>query len=151
VEIPASAGLCNGIQFLLGIDSADQVRGAQTGVLDPVKGMFWTWNSGYQSFKIEGYSPLSTQPAHSFAFHIGGYRSPYSTVWNIRIYTTDNELFRITQENKIIVEVPIEFDYFFDGSVPLHFKESAVCTIPGEQARKISENFVGTFTGLTLF
>jgi hypothetical protein len=101
--IPASAGLCDGIQFLLGVDSVDQVRGTQTGALDPVKGMFWTWNSGYQSFKIEGYSPASTQPAHVIAYHIGGYRHPYSTVWKIRINTTDNEAFRITKQYKIEV------------------------------------------------
>jgi len=151
IEIPSAAGACNGIQFQLGVDSADQGRGAQTGALDPAKGMFWTWNSGYQSFKIEGYSPLSAQPAHTIAYHIGGYRSPYSTVWKIRIYTTDDELFRITKENKIIVEIPIELDYFFDGPAPLHIKEIPACTTAGALARKISENFIGTFTGLTLY
>jgi hypothetical protein len=150
IEIPVSSGACNGIQFLLGVDSIDQGRGAQTGALDPVKGMFWTWNSGYQSFKIEGVSPVSSQPAHIMAYHIGGYRSPYSTVWKIRINTIDDESFGITKENKIIVEVPVELDYFFDGPTPLHIRTVSSCTTPGEQARKISENFIGTFTGLTL-
>ena len=50
IEFPATAGTYNGIQFLMGMDSADQNRGAQTGALDPVKGMFWTWNSGYHEF-----------------------------------------------------------------------------------------------------
>ena len=150
IEIPVSSGACNGIQFLLGVDSIDQGRGAQTGALDPVKGMFWTWNSGYQSFKIEGVSPFSGQPAHIMAYHIGGYRSPYSTVWKIMINTTDDESFGITKENKIIVEVPVELDYFFDGPTPLHIKTVSSCTTPGDLARKISENFIGTFTGLTL-
>jgi hypothetical protein len=150
IIIPASPGLCDGIQFLLGVDSLDQIRGAQTGALDPVRGMFWTWNSGYQSFKIEGYSPVSLQPAHIIAYHIGGYRYPYSTVWKIRINTTDNEEFRITTEYKIEVEIPIELDYFFDGQTPLHIHDISSCTTAGEMAWKISENFIGSFNGLTL-
>jgi len=150
IELPVKVGNCNGIQFLLGVDSTDQVRGAQSGALDPARGMFWTWNSGYQSFKLEGSSPVSTQPAHSIAYHIGGYRHPYSTVWKIRINTTDDESFQITKENKINVDVPLDLDYFFDGQTALHIKEIPSCTTAGELARKISENFIGTFTGLNL-
>jgi hypothetical protein len=150
IELPVRAGACNGIQFQLGIDSADQGHGAQTGPLDPVKGMFWTWNSGYLSFKIEGSSPSSNQPAHTIAYHIGGYREPYSTIWNIRINTTNDDEFRITKENKINIEVPVDLGYFFDGPTPLHIRNIPACTTPGELARKISENFIGTFTGLRL-
>ncbi len=150
MEIPAGGGTCNGIQFELGIDSLDQNSGAKTGPLDPLKGMFWTWNSGYQSFKIEGNSPLSNLPEHAIAYHIGGYRIPYSTVWKIKMNTTNDQVFRITSEYKIIVEVPIELDYFFDGPTPLRIKDIPSCTTPGELSRKISENFVGSFTGLSL-
>ena len=48
-----------------------------------------------------------------------------------------------------MVEIRIELDYFFDGTTPLHIKESPNCTTPGEMARKISGNFIGAFTGLT--
>ena len=150
IDLPETAGTCNGIQFQLGVDSLDQNQGAQTGALDPVKGMFWTWNSGYQSFKIEGYSSVSSQPAHVIAYHIGGYRDPYNTVWKIKLNTTNDESFQITAENKITIEVAIDLDSFFDGRNPLHIKEISSCTTPGELARKISENFIGTFTGLTL-
>jgi hypothetical protein len=150
IELPVNAGDFNGIQFLLGVDSADQTRGAQSGALDPARGMFWTWNSGYLSFKMEGFSPVSSQPAHMMVYHIGGYRYPYSTVWKVRINTPNNEVSRITKENKITVVVAIDLDYFFDGQNPLHIKDISSCTTPGELARKISENFIGTFTGLTL-
>jgi hypothetical protein len=148
--LPVTAGLCNGIRFLLGVDSLDQIAGAQRGALDPARGMYWTWNSGYQSFKIEGYSSASSQPSHIMAYHIGGYRHPFSTVWKIRINTTDDIAFRLTKENKITVEVPIELDYFFDGQTPLHIREISSCMTTGELAWKISENFVGSFNGLTL-
>jgi hypothetical protein len=149
-EMAVPSGNFNGIEFTLGIDSADQNSGAQTGELDPVRGMFWTWNSGYQSFKIEGYSPASGQPAHVFAYHIGGYRDPYNTVWNLKLGTTNDELFHFSNDRPVTIEIPIELDYFFEGKTPLQIKEIPVCTTPGELARKISENFIGSFTGLNV-
>jgi hypothetical protein len=150
IAFPVTAGTCNGIQFQLGIDSIDQNQGAQTGALDPVNGMFWTWNSGYQSLKIEGYSPVSSLPAHMIAYHIGGYRYPYNTVWKIKLFATNDEEFRITEDNQTVIDVPLELDYLFDGANPLHIKEIPGCTTAGELARKISENFIGTFIGLTI-
>lgn len=44
-DVPA--GEYTAIDFLIGIDSLRNCSGAQTGDLDPAKGMFWTWNSGY--------------------------------------------------------------------------------------------------------
>jgi hypothetical protein len=148
VELSAAEGSFRGIQFILGIDSTDQVRGAQTGALDPIKGMFWTWNSGYQSFKLEGVSPVSDQPAHMIAYHIGGYRYPYSTVWKIRL--SADKIIQLSKNNKIIVEIPIELDYFFDGPHPLHINQISDCMTPGDLARRISENFISSFKGLTI-
>ncbi|HEY2348000.1 MAG TPA: MbnP family protein [Puia sp.] len=151
IELPVTAGiLYNGIQFQMGIDSADQNRGAQSGALDPAKGMFWTWNSGYINIKIEGSSPVSTQPAHIFEYHIGGYRSEYNTVWKIKLYSTNDQSFLISKQNKIMIEVGMDLDYLFDGPTPIHISEMPNCMKPGELARKISENFIGTFTGLTI-
>ncbi|WP_316930094.1 MbnP family protein, partial [Hymenobacter sp. IS2118] len=31
------------VSFTVGVDSARNVAGAQTGALDPNNGMFWTW------------------------------------------------------------------------------------------------------------
>ena len=147
-QIHVAGGASNGIQFQLGIDSTDQNQGAQSGTMDPVNGMFWTWNNGYLCFKIEGSSPASTQPAHLFAYHIGGYRYPHNTTWKIKINTTDDELFHISPDNTSVVEVPVELSYFFDGQLPLHIHDIPNCSAPGELARKISENFIGIFTSL---
>jgi hypothetical protein len=147
-ELPVTRGSFDQIQISLGIDSADQCRGAQNGALDPLRGMFWTWNSGYQSFKIEGTSPESDQPARLIAYHIGGYRYPYSTVWKFRLNT--DSIIRISEENKLTIEIPLELDYFFNGPHAFHIKEIPTCTVPGEMARKLSENFIGSFTGLRI-
>lgn len=64
------------LKFNLGIDSATNVSGAMGGDLDPTKGMYWTWQSGYINFKLEGTSPLCTTRNKEFQFHLGGYQKP---------------------------------------------------------------------------
>lgn len=61
------------LSFLLGVDSTRNVSGAQTGALDPLKDMFWTWNSGYVMAKMEGTSPQSNQVGNKIEYHIGGF------------------------------------------------------------------------------
>ena len=150
IRLTVKAGAFNGIKFLVGVDSVDQVSGAQSGDLDPAKGMFWTWNSGYLTFKLEGYSPLSKEPAHMMAYHIGGYRHTYNTVWNVKLYSTNDVSFVVSNNNKVQVEIGIDLDYFFDGTTPLRIKESPSCTTTGEMARKLSGNFIGAFTELLI-
>jgi hypothetical protein len=144
-EIPVESFFFQSLRLQLGIDSADQCQGAQTGVLDPLKGMYWTWNSGYLSLKMEGVSDASEQPAHLIAYHIGGYRPPYSTIQQILL--TQDKMIRANQRGKIILEIPIELDRFFNGPTSLRIKEISDCTTPGDLAKKISENFAGSFTG----
>ncbi len=147
-ETRVQTGKFRELLFQLGVDSTDQNQGAKTGVLDPKKGMFWTWNSGYLSFKIEGRSDVSNQPAHMIAYHIGGYRSPNSTVRTIKLIPETTVQTSI--KKKTVVEIPIELDNFFDGRFDMHIKEIPDCTTPGEMARKISENFAGAFTGMII-
>lgn len=67
------------VSFLLGTDSLTNVSGAMGGDLDPTKGMYWTWNSGYVNFKLEGASPVCETRNNRFTFHLGGYAYPNAT------------------------------------------------------------------------
>ncbi|RKR80580.1 hypothetical protein BDD43_0704 [Mucilaginibacter gracilis] len=73
-------GKYTGITFTIGVDSLRNFAGAQTGVLDPAKGMFWSWNSGYIFVKLEGESPKSTAKKNRLTFHIGGVKAPNNTI-----------------------------------------------------------------------
>ncbi|MDB5986202.1 MAG: hypothetical protein JWR16_1255 [Nevskia sp.] len=68
----APAGDYSGIAFMLGVDDARNSAGVQTGTLDPARGMFWTWRTGYIFFSLEGASPQSTADQHALSFHVGG-------------------------------------------------------------------------------
>ena len=68
------------IEYTIGVDYARNFAGAQTGALDPINGMFWTWNSGYIFVKLEGTSPQSTASNNAITFHIGGVIDPNNTI-----------------------------------------------------------------------
>jgi len=139
-------GKYNAIQFLLGVDSIDNVSGAQTGALDPSKGMFWTWNSGYVMAKLEGSSPQSNQPAHTIAYHIGGFRQPDNTARIINLLFPDKSDLETKASQTHVLFITADLKYWFDGKNPLHIKEIPTCTTPGKLARSISDNYAGMFS-----
>jgi hypothetical protein len=66
-------GTYSSLTFQIGVDSAHNVDGAQTGGLDPIKGMYWDWNQGFIMAKMEGTSPQSYATGNAVTYHIGGY------------------------------------------------------------------------------
>lgn len=74
-------GRYTGIEFLLGIDAARNHAGAQTGTLDPARGLFWSWKTGYIFFAFEGQSPQSRDGAKALTYHVGGEASAARTVF----------------------------------------------------------------------
>ena len=68
-DIPA--GDYTAMEYTMGVDSARNVSGAQTGALSLTNAMFWDWNTGYIMLKAEGYSPNAAN--NGFAFHLGGF------------------------------------------------------------------------------
>lgn len=80
-----NANLADSISFALGVDSLTNVSGALSGDLDPTKGMYWTWNSGYINLKLEGSSPVSPYPSHQFELHLGGYLPPHTTAQHVAL------------------------------------------------------------------
>jgi hypothetical protein len=59
-------------RFTLGVDSATNDSGVQGGSLDPTKGMYWSWQSGYINFKLEG-AFLRLKETQEFQYHLGGF------------------------------------------------------------------------------
>jgi hypothetical protein len=73
------------IRFNLGIDSVTNVSGVMGGDLDPTKGMYWTWQSGYINFKIEGTAPECATRNHVFLFHVGGYSGANASLQTVAL------------------------------------------------------------------
>lgn len=81
--------------FFLGTDSLTNVSGAMGGDLDPSKGMYWAWNSGYINFKLEGISSASDARNHGFEFHLGGYAFPNATLQEIQLPLSTSSIIKI--------------------------------------------------------
>lgn len=88
------------LKFNLGIDSATNVSGAMGGDLDPTKGMYWTWQSGYINFKLEGKSSTCKTRNNEFAFHLGGYQKP--------IYALQTLSFKIKNADSINLKIEVQ-------------------------------------------
>lgn len=121
------------IRFLIGIDSLTNVSGILDGDLDPIKGMYWTWNSGYINFKLEGKSSQFKQNNGVFEYHIGGYLPPYKTVQEINL--------PIHESGKTI-EIEVELSTFLNDKSVVDNQE---IMIPGKEASNLAQIFQTIF------
>ena len=85
------------IEFTLGVDTKTSAGGIGEGVLDPVNGMYWTWQSGYINFKMEGFSDKSPARKNKFQLHLGGFKKPYVSVQTVALsikqFTADQSVY----------------------------------------------------------
>jgi hypothetical protein len=59
------------VRFYLGVDPDSNHTGTQSGDLDPVNGMIWTWNTGYIFFKHEGQFRDTAGNVQDLLYHFG--------------------------------------------------------------------------------
>jgi hypothetical protein len=136
----------NHISFTIGVDSSRNFSGAQTGALDPSNGMFWTWNSGYIMAKLEGSSPLSTQPNNRIEFHIGGYKSPDNVAKKITLDFPSEQGIAFLPGSTGTINITANVNAWFSNPNDIHIAANAVCMTPGDLAKKIAVNYSKMFT-----
>ncbi len=129
------------IHFLVGVDSIRNVSGIQTGALDPAKGMFWTWNTGYVMAKLEGRADVSVSPGHRFTYHIGGFRTGMNTTRMIHLDITDRQ-----KQSSPELTVTVDINRWFKGKTDLRIAATPVCHSPGELAMRIADNYSSSFS-----
>ncbi len=100
------------LSFTLGVDSARNVSGSQTGDLDPAKGMFWTWSSGYIMFKLEGTSPQSGSATKTLTYHIGGFSGVNKAQRNFSFNFASTPS-NITGSNSPYIHLSVDVNEFF--------------------------------------
>jgi hypothetical protein len=119
--------------FCVGIDSISNVSGALGGDLDPTLGMYWTWQSGYINFKLEGIHPKCPARKNEFQFHIGGYQKPYYPLQEIKLSIPNTKQIDIyLQVEKLMVN--------------LDFKTLHHIMMPGKEAMEFSNRFTQMFS-----
>ncbi|MBC8032672.1 MAG: hypothetical protein H7Y03_00895 [Chitinophagaceae bacterium] len=142
----APAGSYSSIAFTLGVDSADNMSGAQAGALDPANGMFWTWSSGYVMAKLEGTSPFVTGASNNFTYHIGGYKAPDAVIKKINIPVTEPNSLNLVRDTSVTLNVSVDINTWFSRVHDIEMALTPACHSPGELAKKIAENYEGMFS-----
>jgi hypothetical protein len=132
------AGKYKAISFTIGVDSARNFAGAQTGALDPAHGMFWSWNSGYIFLKMEGESAQSKAKLHKLTFHIGGVKQPHNT---IRAFSQTLDEPLVIAANKT-AEMNIETNAaaLFKGKTTIDFSKLSF-TMGGANSVLVADNY----------
>lgn len=121
------------ITFSVGIDSTTNTSGAMGNDLDPTKGMYWTWQSGYINFKLEGTAKDCPARKNKFQFHLGGYAHPYATIQEVTLPIADR--------NEINIE--IDLDKFM---ADINLTETYQVMRPSEIAVNLSEKLPTLFS-----
>lgn len=144
ISFKAPAGEYRGITFKIGVDSVRNVSGAQTGALDPVNGMFWSWNSGYIMAKMEGTSPASAEAGHALTFHIGGFKGNFNAVQDVELISPISLTVSLMRKPQLTLTADL-FNWF-TGTNLVKFSETATIHVPGEAAWKVAANYRSMFS-----
>lgn len=132
------------VSFLIGVDSFKNVSGAQAGALDPLNSMFWTWNTGYIMFKLEGNSPQSTSINNKIEYHIGGFSGPNNVLRKAELnFGSDTIL--INKEHLTELVIRTNLDKIWNAVAELKISNTSVCTSPGVLAATIANNYSKAF------
>jgi len=121
------------LRYSVGTDSLINVSGAMDGDLDPINGMYWTWNSGYINFKLEGSKTIDNEK-HHFEIHIGGYSGAQATARKVNHSITEGNASRITIKVNITA---------FLNQIDLSANNSVLA--PGDKAVSLSNIYQNIF------
>jgi hypothetical protein len=123
------------LRFNIGIDSFTNVSGALSGDLDPQRGMYWAWQSGYVNMKIEGRSPQCKSRKNVFQYHIGGYLPPFYAMRRVEL-----PVLGVYTEGVILT---VDFSKFFDF---IHIATQNSIMMPCKEAMGLADLSVQMFS-----
>lgn len=137
---PVADGDYDGIEFLVGVDEARDHAGAQKGALDPARGMFWTWKSGYIFFLLEGRSPQSPEADQGLKFHVGGGEPSTAR----RLYLPLPAIAKVAPQLAPEVHLHADLAELFGGAAPIRFA-ALHAAMGGPEATRLADRLPGVF------
>ena len=135
-------GTYSSLEFTVGVDSTANTNGANSGDLDPAKGMYWAWNSGYIMAKLEGRSKKCATFHHVFEFHVGGYMPPYNAARNVTLQLPHAVTVKSGVKN--LIRIKADAAAWFSGLVDLSKFNDVV--IPGKEACMMADKYMHMFS-----
>lgn len=141
-DVPA--GNYKSLTYMIGVDSLRNTMDVskRTGNLDiagKAKGMYWSWNSGYIFFKMEGESPQAKPAADgttNYRYHIGQYGGgfgtpPVKTINNLKnnTLTFGTDMLKVRKNKTPQVEVKMDVLKVFTGQYTMRLAENPVIMV----------------------
>jgi len=120
------------LTFCVGVDSATNTTGAHGGDLEPGRGMYWAWHSGYVNAKLEGRSPACRTPRKEFEFHIGGFQRPHASLRPVMLVVPAAGLLHIQADVSQWLS-------------QLKLAETASVLVPGAAAMAVADTYATMF------
>ncbi len=132
----------NEITYTIGVDSARNVSGSQTGALSTSNGMFWSWSTGYIFMKFEGTSPQAS--SGNFTYDIGGFTSSNNALHtNTHPFGTN---LAVTEGGNPKVHMYVDMKSIFDSHHTISVSTMPMVHMPGTNAQMVAMNFHHGFT-----
>ncbi len=135
------AGNYTRVEFLIGVDSARNTSGAQTGALDPMNGMFWDWNTGYIMARLEGKSAQS--PTGVFAYHLGGYKNG-GVIRKVSLPLPNNAV--VAEGKRPVITLNSDVAEWFKTPNTVSIKALTIITSEGLNAIAMANNYADMFS-----
>lgn len=125
-----------GIEFLIGVDSARNTSGAQSGALDPQNDMFWSWSTGYIFSKFEGY--YMNNGEKGFSLHIGGFKEPYNCIRKVSLSFNGKKLNTASLQE---LKLKCDLAEIFKNPEPISLKQINDIHSLNNSAVKVATNY----------
>lgn len=146
-RIALKEGSYSGLEFILGVDSLENVSGIQSGALDVVNAMFWTWNSGYIFMKLEGNSSFSNQPNKIFEYHIGGFSGENNSVRKIKL--SFDQPIEIKKGEEVKLNLKVDLLEILKHPNSIDFRENSSIVEPST-SKLIADNYSDIFSIISI-
>ncbi len=139
------AGSYNKMQFMIGVDSMRCCSGAQMGDLDPAKGMFWDWDSGYIMAYLGGSSPQSTGSNNSISFQSIGFKG-VNNVIRYADLSFGSSAAAIASDHTPSININCNVAEWFKNPTMIKFSTFNLVGDVGPNAKLIADNYADMFS-----
>ncbi|WP_417610167.1 MbnP family protein [Owenweeksia hongkongensis] len=131
------------ISYMIGVDSARNVSGAQDGALSEANDMFWSWNMGYIFMKFEGNSTSAADG--TFSFHIGGFGGA-NAAQETNTHMMHDHMLSISPSASPQIHFKVDVSKALDGHHSISLAQKSKLHMPGAEAQEIAHNFSEAFS-----
>ena len=147
ISVQVPFGTYTSLKYMLGVDSARNVSGSQTGGLDPVyaSDMYWSWSTGYIFFKMEGTSPASGSPQKALEYHIGGYKGTFKAQRNFTLDFLGQQATVSKDGSTPLILIDADATELFQNPTKLDLKADYSIVSAGSRANMIANNYADLF------